>query len=454
MDKFSGKNVSTMKSGSWSLLMRSFRALIVFDIAHQVAVASTKYSLFPRRVQNVAIIGGGAAGLITAKVFQQTGFNITIFEQTGYFGGVWQYGIQSNPMYRTLRTNLPTEIMSVSYEDPFILSKNDVARSCDNDDLTSYASHDEVMLYLKNFADKYSLHKHVQFNSTVVKVERSTNSWTLYHQRSPGSRDECNGVESAIVATEFDAVIVCNGHFSKPFIPTAVQGLAGYTGLSMHSIRYDSLKEDPSLLAGKKVLVVGGKSSATDMAREILLSGVAAEVRISDRNIDTSYGIMYSDGAAISVDAAGRLPRDVHAYVFHPSIRFITEGSRTVTFADGSSADIDMILWCTGYLYDYPFLHNTQQCGDVCIGNEKEEKEGDEEDNGGAAEAVGIHLEAGKRLRGLHLKMIHQEEPTMAFIGLPFSVVPFPLFYFQARLLAALYKVLRFVYLFSKMKFG
>ena len=238
------------------------------------------------------------------------------------------------------------------------------------------------------------------------------------------------------MTTEFDAVIVCNGHFSAPFIPHAVPGLSGYVGVSMHSIRYDSLKSDPTLLAGKRVLVVGGKSSATDMAREILLSGVAEEVRISDRNLDSSFGIVYPGGAVTSVDSARSIKRD--GYVFHPSIRCITEGSRTITFVDGATADIDVILWCTGYLYDFPFLP-TRSGGDEdeCLAEELE---------GADHPGFGIRLEGGgKRLHGLHLKLIHQEEPTMAFIGLPFSVVPFPLFYFQARLLAALYKVRRTV---------
>jgi hypothetical protein len=134
-----------------------------------------------------------------------------------------------------------------------------------------------------------------------------------------------------------------------------------------------------------------------------------------------------------SVDSARTTRRD--GYVFHPSIRYITEGSRTITFSDGASADIDVILWCTGYSYDFPFLPTE------CSAEKNEELKGQGADHAG----FGVRLEGGKRLRGLHLKMVHQEEPTMAFIGLPFSVVPFPLFYFQARLLAALYKVLRYL---------
>eukprot|EP01036_Dinobryon_divergens_P028848 gene28848-37855_t len=295
--------------------------------------------------------------------------------------------------------------MSVNYEDPFIIPTIEER----NNDCTSYASHDEVLQYLKNFADKYSLEKYVKFDSTVIK-------------------------DSVVVKTDFDAVIVCNGHFSAPFVPHALPGLSGYAGVSMHSIRYDSLKGDPTLLVGKRVLVVGGKSSATDMAREILLSGVAEEVRISDRNLDSSFGIVYPDGTMMSVDSARTSQRDGY-YVFHPSIRYITEGSRTITFVDGTSADIDVILWCTGYLYDFPFLPT--HSGDECLAEKNQELKGEE---GADHTGFGIRLEGGKRLRGLHLKLIHQEEPTMAFIGLPFSVVPFPLFYFQARLLAALYK--------------
>jgi hypothetical protein len=40
-------------------------------------------------------------------------------------------------------------------------------------------------------------------------------------------------------------------------------------------------------------------------------------------------------------------------------VRFDESGS--AVFADGSTADVDAVLLCTGYYYDYPFLAGTER---------------------------------------------------------------------------------------------
>ena len=50
---------------------------------------------------------------------------MTAFEKSAHCGGVWNYWGNSktetnNPMYRTLRTNLPKEIMAFSPNFPFL----------------------------------------------------------------------------------------------------------------------------------------------------------------------------------------------------------------------------------------------------------------------------------------------------------------------------------------------
>jgi hypothetical protein len=69
---------------------------------------------------------------------------------------------------------------------------------------------------------------------------------------------------------------------------------------------------------------------------------------------------------------------------------------------------VDVLLLCTGYRYAYPFLPS----GLV-----------DVDDNW---------------VRPLWQDLLHVRHPTLAFIGIPFRVVPFPLFDVQARWFAAL----------------
>lgn len=41
--------------------------------------------------KNIAIIGAGPAGLLSAKESLQKGFNITVYERNETLGGVWRY---------------------------------------------------------------------------------------------------------------------------------------------------------------------------------------------------------------------------------------------------------------------------------------------------------------------------------------------------------------------------
>lgn len=58
----------------------------------------------------------------------------------------------------------------------------------------------------------------------------------------------------------------------------------------------------------------------------------------------------------------------------------------------------------SGYLFDFPFL--TEKCKVVVDGN---------------------------RVMPLYKHLIHMEFPTLCFIGLPFTVLPFPMFHFQVH---------------------
>lgn len=74
----------------------------------------------------VAVIGAGAAGLAAAKELLREGHTVTVFEQLPDLGGVWRFderteldplgvdpsrSIVHSSMYRSLRTNLPREVM-------------------------------------------------------------------------------------------------------------------------------------------------------------------------------------------------------------------------------------------------------------------------------------------------------------------------------------------------------
>jgi len=42
-------------------------------------------------IKKIAVIGGGAAGIIASDVLLDSGFEVSVFEQSDAVGGVWDY---------------------------------------------------------------------------------------------------------------------------------------------------------------------------------------------------------------------------------------------------------------------------------------------------------------------------------------------------------------------------
>jgi siroheme synthase (precorrin-2 oxidase/ferrochelatase) len=351
--------------------------------------------------KKVAIVGAGAAGLAFAHVLCRDGFDVTVYEQNSEVGGVWNYEPGATAMYESLRTNLPKEIMSYNPESPFKESGD------------SFVSHREVLAYLVDFSYNHHLRQHIKFRTKVTSVtkrisESGAKSWCVQN-RSIVDGEECCDM--------FDCVVISNGHFSKPYIPSAPSGLLlHYKGSSMHSIRYDGLK---NTLVDKRVLVVGTNSSGTDVARELLRQG--CQVWVSDRNYRPGHVASAVAASARSEVPSSLLPTQM------PAIDHVDENG-AVVFADGTAVpDIDVIIWCTGYLYDLSFLHIANHWESPATATASGGLS-----SGGAADSTPVvAVEEGKRVRPLYQQLFHVEDPTLVFAGLPFRVVPFPLFYFQ-----------------------
>jgi thioredoxin reductase len=353
--------------------------------------------------KKIAIVGAGAAGLAFAHVLCRDGFDVAVYEQNSEVGGVWNYEPGATAMYESLRTNLPKEIMSFKPENPFKESGD------------SFVSHREVLAYLVDFSYNHHLRQHIKFRTNVTSVtkrnsESGAKRWCV-QSRSIVDGEECCDM--------FDCVVISNGHFTKPYLPAAPSGLLlHYKGTSMHSIQYDGIK---NTLVGKRVLVVGTNSSGTDVARELL--NQACQVWVSDRNYRPGHVASAVAASARSEVPSSLLPTQV------PAIDHVDENG-AVVFADGTALPhIDVIIWCTGYLYDLPFLHTADHWESPTTTTAA--ASGDHT-NGSTTDSTPVAaVEGGKRVRPLYQQLFHVEDPTLVFAGLPFRVVPFPLFYFQ-----------------------
>ena len=205
-------------------------------------------------IQRVCIIGAGAAGLAALQAFKNEFHfrNVTCYEKNSDVAGVWKYGTRNNPMYDSLRTNLPKEVMAFSNHFPF------------RDDLPSFMHHSDVYEYLTSFAKENRLTDSIQFSTNVVSakfeyfLEENKYCWKIdYEKKITNSAKEATEIGSCY----YDALVVANGHFSMPYCPF-IPGQKNFEGIMRHSYDYKTPEE---LLQGrvKKCLVVGGKSSGT-----------------------------------------------------------------------------------------------------------------------------------------------------------------------------------------------
>ena len=177
----------------------------------------------PLKSRKVAVIGAGAAGLAAAKELLREGHAVTVFEQNSRVGGLWVYDpdreeedlLGANParkrvhssVYASLRTNLMREVMS--YTDfPFLPT------GLDGRDDRRFPGHAEVAAYLHDFALCFGLLDVIQLCTIVEHVEFCKRGgvemvWTVKTRRTDVS-------DGGVSEAEFDAVVVCNGHYAEP----------------------------------------------------------------------------------------------------------------------------------------------------------------------------------------------------------------------------------------------
>jgi thioredoxin reductase len=407
---------------------------MIRSILAAISIIMTQ-SVTLRPIRKVAVIGAGAGGLVAADALKREGFDVIIFEKEPNVGGVWKYkepnhGSSSSPMYKSLRTNLPKQIMAYSYDTPF------------PDTDRSFLTHQNVQSYLEDFAERNSILPLIKFGRSVVSITAesggrdnlisskdgiadystwpcSQRTWKIqtistFSLPHTASGDQCSQISNTV--DYFDAVVVCNGHYNVPLTPSMSQAnvFGNFRGEVMHSIDYDC----PDAFKGKSVLVVGGKSSGTDLAREIASVAHAVyasersskmEAATSHKNIHTKPGIQSLNYETMDDSASDSTCR-----------------SGLVQFTDMSVVKVDILLWCTGYAYDYPFLFPVKD-------EESASPDGHNED------LCSVEVKNRRKVCNLYQQVFSISEPTLSFIGLPYSVVPFPLFFMQAKWIAAVY---------------
>ncbi|XVF54363.1 hypothetical protein PTKIN_Ptkin05aG0175400 [Pterospermum kingtungense] len=129
----------------------------------------------------------------------------------------------------------------------------------------------------------------------------------------------------------FDAVVVANGHYSHPGLPS-IKGMDTWKRKQIHSHVYRA----PEPVRNEVVVVVGSSLSGKDISMELV--EVAKEVYLSARS-----------------EGFSKVISKHHKLHLQPQIESLHEDGR-VQFEDGLSVIADTIVYCTGYSYSFPFL--------------------------------------------------------------------------------------------------
>lgn len=182
----------------------------------------------------VCVIGAGIAGLVTAKVLLESGFEVAILEKSSEIGGVWA---RSN-VYPELRAN----------NSHYTYRFSDFAYPLGTDEFPTAA---QVLAYLNAYVDQFGLRSRIGLGAAVELVTRSASGpgfEVTVRREHPETR-------------HFDFVAVCNGVFSEPCLP-AIEGADQFTGEILHSSQIRATAQ----LQDKRVVVVGAAKSGLDCA--------------------------------------------------------------------------------------------------------------------------------------------------------------------------------------------
>ncbi|XP_035895834.1 senecionine N-oxygenase-like [Anopheles stephensi] len=316
-------------------------------------------------IMSYCIIGAGMAGLAAARRVLEAGGEVMIFERMDQIGGTWiytdevgvdRYGLPVHTsMYRGLRTNLPKEVMG--YPDFPIPAQS-----------ASYIASEDILSFLRLYADRYGIKRHIKFGHHVVQVRPTDGDRWIVKVENLAKQQKHQYV--------FDFLFICNGHYHTPNVPE-VPGREAFRGQQLHSHDYRCAEH----YKDKAVLVIGAGPSGMDIALE--LAKTASRVTISHHMDRLTFPF----------------PANLTQ---QPDVSLLTETG--AKFTNGAEESFDVVLYCTGFRYNFPFL------GADC----------------------GIQVQENY-VQPLYKHCLNINHPTMAFIGLPFYVCAAQMMDLQVR---------------------
>jgi hypothetical protein len=310
---------------------------------------------------SVVVVGAGQAGLSVAYYLRRLGLEpgreFVVLDRGPGSGGAWQHRWEAMRLGTAHRVNdLP--------------GMSDLGISFDTAD-KHLPARQVVADYYGRYESFFDLR--VERPATVTSVENAGEELSVSYTAAPSRAGAAAGADAAgsagaITERRITAPFVVNatGTWGSPFLPW-YPGRDSFLGEQFHTADYVSAQD----LAGKRVVVVGGGTSAIGFLLE--LETHAAEVTwVSRRPVDFLEagelnveaglaGVALQDEAAragralpSSVSGTGvprsrRMQAAINRGVLLRRPMFATIEADGVRWADGTFAPADVILWATGF---------------------------------------------------------------------------------------------------------
>lgn len=413
--------------------------------------------------QTVAVIGAGISGVRAAAHLIKQGLRVTVLERSNVAGGVWHYDERippypnkTTPSQGDYQVSQPGEF---AYATPPPEPHDSGSHDGDTQDgKTStgievrFSPPGPCYVGLKNNVPTYLMasalsawpegtetfvsQKYLEEDIQILAMNHGVDAVTLFRTRVDDIRKAPEGTRWRIRSvtleyggpgprlvertSQFDLVVVASGHFNTPQTPD-IEGLEAWKSAHPHRVTHSKQYRSPKKHRGQNVLVIGAGVSALDICRE--LDGVANKVYQSVRGGQFDLPPSLLPGSVVRVPG-------VSEFVLHGDAL----GSRqlehkepvpgAVVLKDGQVIDdIHHVIAATGYLRSYPFL--PQLHSDVTS-------------NAEAKEELVVASE-GNMAHNLHKDIFYINDPTLAFVGVPYYVATFALFDFQAQAVARVF---------------
>ncbi len=324
----------------------------------------------------VCVIGVGPSGITMLKHLIDEGIEVVAYDKNKEVGGNWIFSEEETHSSVFETTHIISSKTLSQYED-FTFDDFDPT-------IPDYPSHRQLAAYFQAYAHQFNLYPHIQFQTEVLTAQRlGEQDWAITIQQNGGTSIE-----------KFTHLIVCNGHHWNPRFPKFD---GNFDGKFIHSHQYK--KAEP--FRDKRVLVIGGGNSACDVAVET--SRVAERTDISWRrgyriipkflfgkptdtiNIGLNFvpkrvRLFFSElliNLIVGKNKLYGLQEPEHKFTathptvndellyrirhgkVHPKVNIERLNGQTVHFVDGSSAEYDVIIACTGFIITHPFFESS-----------------------------------------------------------------------------------------------